>query len=446
MKKRLILINPANEVSKGLRLRRQSLQPPLGLAIVAALTPEDWHIRIIDENFSKFRYREADLVGITAFSSNVYRAYQIADEYRQKGIPVVLGGIHATLMPEEAMNHVDVVVTGEAEMVWKDVLRDFGLGQLKRRYDGLLDELGGYPLPRHDLFHPAYIFGAVQTTRGCPMNCDFCSVPVMNGFKYRERPVPEILDELEIIPQKLIYFVDDNMIGYSARSRDHVMELFRGIIDRGIKKEWFAYVSINIADHEEIIKLAAKAGCKMFLIGIESESETQLAESNKKLNIKAGRKKIHSMLRLMHKYGINALGTFIFGFDSDSPDDIRKRVRFMKWSSFDVAQATVLTPFPGTRLFDRWQKEGRILSQNFPFNWQYYQGLDVVYSPAGMSPETLSSLMKNYSIKLYSYPVILFSFLRTFWNTRNWRTAVWALQTNLTYHANSREQKVTVVK
>jgi radical SAM superfamily enzyme YgiQ (UPF0313 family) len=227
-KKRLLLINPGNPYKKGLAIRRESLQPPLGLGIIAALTSSDWSIRILDENFKTFKYREADLVGITALTATASRAYEIAAEFRAKGIPTVIGGVHATLMPEEAAKYVDTVVTGEAENIWGTLLADFSAGTLKKRYTGTLPDLSKTPIPRHDLFHPGYIFAAVQATRGCPLNCDFCSVPALSGHMHRLRDVKDILDELESLPHRMIYFVDEQPHRNLPEAREHALRFSKG--------------------------------------------------------------------------------------------------------------------------------------------------------------------------------------------------------------------------
>jgi radical SAM superfamily enzyme YgiQ (UPF0313 family) len=441
-KKRLLLINPNNPYKKGLAIRRESLQPPLGLGIIAALTPSDWSIRILDENFKSFKFREADLVGITALTATAARAYEIAAEFRAKGIPTVIGGVHATLMPDEAANYTDTVVTGEAENIWGTILSDFTSGNLKKRYNGTLPDLSTSPIPRHDLFHPGYIFAAVQATRGCPLNCDFCSVPTLSGHMHRLRDVKDILDELESIPHRLIYFVDDNLIGTSREAREHAIALFRGMIERKLNKEWFAYASLNVADYEEVIELAAKSGCRIFLIGIEAEKPEQLEEANKKMNLKIGPENYGGVVRILHKHGICALGTFIYGLDHDTPEDLKARTRYMLRSPFDMTQGTILTPFPGTRLFDRLQAEGRILCTKFPEDWKYFQGMDIVYQPKQMSPDVLAENMNQAVHSLYSRRQIVYSMLRTLWNTRKLTPALWSYNTNLNYRKISFESEI----
>jgi radical SAM superfamily enzyme YgiQ (UPF0313 family) len=181
--------------------------------LVAALTPKDWTVEIVDENFAPFEYRKADLVGLTAFTATVNRAYEISGLYRKHGVATVMGGIHASMMPDEAMKYADAVVACEAESVWPQVIADFEAGKLQEVYNGELLGLKEMPQPRRDLFHSGYMFGSIQTSRGCPMDCEFCSVTAFNGNRYRKRPMEDVLDELQNIPQKRVFFIDDNIIG-----------------------------------------------------------------------------------------------------------------------------------------------------------------------------------------------------------------------------------------
>ena len=212
--KKFVLVNPVNPARVGLTVNKSSRFPPIGLGIIASLTPVSWDVKLIDENWEPFTYQEADLVGITAFTASANRAYEIASLYRQQGVPVVMGGIHASMCPDEALRFVNAVVIGEAEAVWSKVLADIEAGCLQQRYQGEWPDLSGVPCPRRDLFHPGYMFASVQTSRGCPMDCEFCSVTAFNGRRYRRRPTEEVLAELETIPQKMLFFVDDNIIGY----------------------------------------------------------------------------------------------------------------------------------------------------------------------------------------------------------------------------------------
>lgn len=440
--KRLLLINPANTYRKGYLLRRESKQAPLGLGMVAALTPPDWKVNIWDENFREFRFREADFVGITAVTASVNRAYEIAAAYRDKGIPVVLGGIHVSSLPDEAMDYADSIVIGEAEGIWEQVIRDFEAGTLKKRYQASLCDMKHIPAARHDLFHPGYLFASIQTSRGCPMDCDFCSVPAFNGNQYRLRDVDRVLDEIESVQNPMLYFVDDNLIGYNKKAEEHAAELFEGMIRRKMKKEWFAQASLNIAEKPEILKLAARSGCRMLLIGIEAEVESALESTNKRLNLRMGVNSYKAAYRTLHRHGINTLGAFIYGMESDSVEAIRKRTDYILDSSVDVTQASVMTPLPGTKFYRKMKDEGRILCRNFPRDWQHFHFTDVVFAPRGMTPKELAESVGEAYGRIASLGEIRRRFFRTWWNTKSLRSAVWAWNSNLNYRALAGEKNV----
>ena len=439
--KRLLLINPANPYRKGYLLRRESKIAPLGLGIIASLTPGNWKVRIWDENFRPFQFREADLVGITAVTATVNRAYEIAARYREKNIPVVMGGIHVSFLQEEATRYADSVVIGEAEGAWPEVVKDFESGRLRNTYPSASSDLKGIPQARHDLFHPGYLFAPIQTSRGCPMDCDFCSVPAFNGNRYRLRDPEAILGEIESVDKPLLYFVDDNIIGYNTTAEEHAVRIFEGMIRRGIRKEWFAQASLNIAAKEEILKLAARSGCRMLLVGMESEDPAALASSNKQLNLKMGTGYYREACRKLHRYGINMLGAFIFGMESDTAGSIRRRTGYICRSAVDVTQASVLTPLPGTKLFRKLEEEGRILCQRFPGDWQHFHFSDVVFRPAHMTAEELARETDRSYRRVTGMGYLCMRFVRTLWNTRSLRSAVWAWKTNLNYRKVAREKK-----
>ena len=248
-KRILVLVNPVNPNKTGLTVNESSRFPPLGLGIIAALTPDSYQVILIDENIEPFKFIPGDLVGITAFTSSANRAYEIAGIYRKAGIPVVMGGIHASMASEEAGHYADSIVTGEAEGVWRGLLNDFEHGALKPRYEGIAGDLTGSVVPRRELFSPKYLFASVQTSRGCPMDCYFCSVSPFNGRKYRQRPVEEVLDELESIPQDFVFFVDDNILGYGEGAEERAIGLFKGMVMRKMGKSWFCQASINFGDN-----------------------------------------------------------------------------------------------------------------------------------------------------------------------------------------------------
>jgi radical SAM superfamily enzyme YgiQ (UPF0313 family) len=433
MKRKLILINPVNPRRVGLTVNPSSRFPPLGLGIVAALTPDDWSVKIIDENFERFSYEEADLVGLTAFTASVSRAYEIAEIYRKQGIKTVLGGIHASMLPDEALHYVDSVVIGEAEAIWPQVIGDFGCGNLKKVYRTGFLELHDMPKPRHDLFHPGYMFGVIQTARGCPMDCDFCSVTAFNGHRYRQRPVDEVLDELEIIPKKMVFFVDDNIIGYGKVAADRALAIFRGMIERRIKKEWFCQASMNFADEDEVLRCAAKSGCRMVFLGVEAESDDALGETNKKLNLKIGVDQYEKVFRRINRHGIAVLGAFIYGMDSDTPSALRRRTSYILGSALDVMQTTYLTSLPGTRLYNRLKEQGRLLYTDFPGDWVKYDMTQVTHHPLLMEPHELKQAMAESNRRLYNRCTLYSKFFKTWYATRNFTTAMWAYSSNRNY-------------
>ncbi len=434
-KRRLLLINPANTYRKGYLLRRQSKQAPLALGILAALTPSNWSVKILDENFKEFQYREADLVGITAVTASINRAYEIAKIYHGKGIPVVIGGIHASALPDEAAQYADSVVIGEAEGVWSRLLLDFENENLQRIYQSGLSDINHVPPARHDLFHPGYLFASIQTSRGCPMDCEFCSVPSFNGNKYRLRDPEAVLDEIASVPHPMLYFVDDNIIGYNKVAEDHAAAIFEGMIRRNLKKEWFAQTSLNIFEKPELLNLAKRSGCRMLLIGIEAENAEALKDSNKKVNLRLGVDNYRKAFRMIHRQGIVVLGAFIYGMDSDDPQSLKNRTKYILSSSVDVTQASVMTPLPGTRLYEKFKKEGRLLGKSFPRDWQHFHFSDVVFQPVKMTPMELAKSTDQAYHEICSMASIRKKFLRTLWNTKSLRSAVWAWNSNLNYRS-----------
>jgi len=261
---RLYLINPNNPLVSLANIResrwnRYRVWKPLGLLVLAGLTPPEWEITVIDENVRAADYAampRPDLVGITAFTSQASRAYEVARQFRRRGVSVVMGGIHATMCTEEALRHVDSVVTGEAESVWATALEDARRGRLRRTYAGEHVDLADVPPARHDLLAEGYAFGSIQTTRGCPLNCSFCSVSAFNGTRYRHRPIAGVIEELKAIREKWVLVVDDNLIGTSAAHIARAKELFRAMIQAGPGKKWIAQVTINMADDDELLTLA----------------------------------------------------------------------------------------------------------------------------------------------------------------------------------------------
>jgi radical SAM superfamily enzyme YgiQ (UPF0313 family) len=338
------------------------------------------------------------------------------------------------MLPEEALTYFDTVVNGEAENIWGQLIQDFEAGQMKREYKGSFQAMLNSPKPRIELYNPRYSFGSIQATRGCPMKCDFCSVHIFNGSAYRPRPVKDVVDEFLLIPQTSVYFVDDNLIGYSKSSTKRIKEICKGIIKADVKKKWFCTTSMNVGQDEELLELMAAAGCKMIFLGIESELIDQLGAVNKTMNIKIGIDNYTKVYDALHKQGIAVLGAFIFGLESDTAESIRNRTDYILNSGIDAVQSTILTPLPGTPLFNRMQKEGRLLYTNFPEDWERYSFTEVVFKPKNMEAKELEEVIQESWKRLYSKKAISRKFMDTLKATRDPDTAKWALGANYQYH------------
>lgn len=376
---RLYLINPKNPLVSLANVRESRwnhyrVWKPLGLLVLAALTPPEWEIRIIDENLDTPDYSampRPDLVGITAFTSQASRAYEIAASFRNIGVKVVMGGIHATACSEEALRYVDAVVSGEAESVWGAVLDDVHNDTLKKTYTGDHLDLAEVPAARHDLLATGYAFGSIQTTRGCPLNCSFCSVSAFNGTRYRHRPIANVIDELKSIPEKWVLVVDDNLIGLSDAHVARAKELFLAMIRADLRKKWICQATINVADDDELLSLAAQAGCCGVFIGFESPTAEGLAEVGKKFNVLKGRD-FPASIRRIHRHNILVVGSFIMGLDADKPGIGQRIAEAASGYGVDILNALFLTPLPGTRLWDQMKAEDRIAARQFPTDWRYY--------------------------------------------------------------------------
>jgi len=385
--KKLLLVNPAqhNRTNLAAILRL----PPASLAYLAALTPSDWQLRMIDENVESFDFEDADLVALTAYTCNAPRAYEISHEYGRRGIKTVMGGVHASVLPEEAGRFVDSVVIGEAETVWHEVLSDFEKHEMRPSYRGERASLSDMVRPNRDVYPRGYRLLSVETSRGCPNDCEFCSVPAFYGRTHRQRPVEDVLDELESLKAKLFFFTDDNLLGYGKQAEERAIRLFRGMIERGIKKRWGCYVGIDFANNPEVMKYAKKAGCLGVFIGFESVNEEALEVMHKVRNLRVGVRNYREMVRRMHDHGVGVLGSFVIGNDGDKKDVFERTTEFILGSDIDAIQLSILNPFPGTRLYDRLQQEGRLLRTDYPNDWKHYDFMEVLFKPRHMTPEEL---------------------------------------------------------
>ena len=437
---RLYLINPCNPLVsivkvKESRWNRYRVWKPLSLMVLAGLTPPEWEISIVDENFGVPDYPSMprpDLVGITAFTSQANRAYEVAAHFRHLGVPVVMGGIHATMCLDEAMERVDSVVTGEAEGVWPQVLADARRGCLRRRYDGGFAEIGSIPAARHDLLAAGYACGAIQTTRGCPLNCSFCSVTAFNGAHYRMRSIGDIVREFRLIREKRVLLVDDNLVGTRPEHIARAKDLFRAMAQANLGKEWFAQTTINFADDEELLGLAAKAGCRGVFIGFESPTPEGLRELGKKFNLLKGRD-FRASVRRIQRHGILVVGSFIIGLDVDEPGIGKRIAEAASQYGVDNLNALFLTPLPGTRLWDRMKAEDRIALDTFPEDWKYYTLTFPVARYKHLSLDGISDEMLSCDRTFYSMPRILRRIWGNLWGRRQ---PLIALVGNLSYRNN----------
>lgn len=402
---KLSLINPErNPEQKGdffdFRFEKRILNQigliPLALPTIAGATPDDVETRIIDEQVEEINFdEEVDIVGIGAMTPKISRAYEIADEFRQRGVKVVLGGIHASMLPHEAAQHADCVVVGEADHVWKDVIADYKKGKMNKFYNSeRYPELTEIKAPRYDLLKiERYVVNQVQTTRGCPYDCDFCSVKVFSGEKFRPKTTEQVITEIEKLNThyeidvfgnklklpKTLFFADDNIIG----NRKSAKQLFEALIPLKIS-EWYCQASINVGKDKEMLDLMKAAGCQQMVVGIESVNPETLKGFNKKVN------KVDEFYENIHNIqsaGIKVLGSFILGSDNDDESIFEKTVKFIRENNLIFNMVSILTPLPGTRLFDQFESEGRILHKN----WKHFDFETVCFKPKNMSAETLEN-------------------------------------------------------
>ena len=392
---RLELIVPATQ--ENIRRRKKGLIPPLGLAMVAAVTPPEIEVSLTDENVTDIDFqKEIDLVGITALTVTAPRAYEIADNFRARGAKVILGGAHPSVLPEEASQHADAVVIGEAEGIWPSLINDFKESKLKRVYrQSERPSLVNLPIPRRDLFAKGayYVTNTISTTRGCPYSCSFCSVTSLFGRAIRCRPVEEVLREIETLNQKeFIVFVDDNIVG----NPKYAEELFHALIPYKIK--WVSQASVTVAKNDELLKLAAASGCLDLFIGFETLSPANLAAVGKKVNTVD---EYETVVKKIHSHGIAIHGFFILGLDEDDEEVFERTLHFAQKMRLESAQFAWPVPYPGTAFYESLDKTGRIVTKD----WAQYES-NVVFEPRLMSREVLHQRRDWVWRKFYSLPSI----------------------------------------
>ncbi|MFC2093383.1 radical SAM protein [Bacteroidota bacterium] len=413
---KLFLINPTRgKNSKGdfwdfkfeKRILGQTSLIPLSLPTVAGATPKDIETTIIDEKVDEINFDEkVDIVGIGAMTPNITRAYEIADEFRKRGVTVVMGGIHASMMPDEALKHADSVVIGEADCLWRQVINDFKEGKLQKSYRFTsYPELEDISAPRYDLVKSEkYVINQVQTSRGCPFDCDFCSVKAFSGQQFRLKNIEQVVEEIKsLYPNyvinilgydlklpKTLLFADDNIIGNKSYSR----KLFKAIMPLKLS-DWYCQSSINVGRDNEMLSMMKEAGCQSMIIGIESVNPETLMGMDKKIN-KVD--EYYECIYNIQSHGIKVLGSFVLGSDAEDDSIFEKTVKFIKENNLIYNMINILTPLPGTRLFERLESEDRILHKD----WERYNFESVCFKPKQMSVETLAEGRRWVNKEIYA--------------------------------------------
>lgn len=361
--------------------RKSMRYMPLTLTTLAALVPPEMEpeFTLVDEGIQDVDFDlDVDLVGISIITGSSARGYEIADAYRKRGIPVVLGGPHPTLLPAEASEHADAVVVGYAEKTWPQLLRDFAAGSMQRLYEPVLPyDLSGLPLPRRDLL-PARRYATeytIEATRGCAHNCEFCVVPT--AWKgYYTRPVNEVVDEIRAMGSRRLLFLDLDMISDVEYSK----ELFTALIP--LKLQWGGLTTTKIVWDEELLDLIARSGCRALLLGLESVERGSLMEMHKGFNT---REDPRDVIRRLHERRIAIMGCFALGLDHDDKSVFERTAELVIETGVELPRFAIITPFPSTPLYKRFEAEGRILTRD----WTLYDAQHVVFQPAQMTPEEL---------------------------------------------------------
>lgn len=367
--------------------------PPLSLCYLAALTPGKHDVAIIDENFEEVKLDgDEDLIGISVYTPMANRAYELCKEVRLKTrAKIVLGSYHVSMLPKEALKYCDAVVVGEAEGLWENVLQDAEKGKLKKVYQHSdLPCLDFLPIPKRVLLNKyQYFCDTIQTSRGCPIGCNFCIIHKFLGQKTRVRPIEKVREELFSIKKEHLGIVDDNIVG----NIEYASNIFKLLSEFDF--HWFTQASVHIAKNDYLLKLAAESGCDALFIGFESINQDSLMEAHKFTN---KMEEYKMLIKKIHDWGIGVEGAFVFGFDSDKKDIFRRTMNFCNENELEMAQFTALTPLPGTELFKKMKDENRI----FTFNWNYYDVLHPVFTPKSMKAHELFEGVLNCWSEFYS--------------------------------------------
>ena len=395
---RIALLSPKGPLyrHRGGIFRKSLRYPPLTLPTLAALIPDDveHELCLFDEGIEDIPEDiDVDLIGITVITGNARRSYELAKRFRARGIAVVLGGPHVTLVPDDAAPHADAVVVGYAEDTWPQLLRDFVSGNLQQRYVQAPNlSLAGRPWARRDLMNggryaKTHVF---EATRGCVHRCDFCVVPFAWGRKPYQKPVAEVIDEIRSTGARRAIFIDLNLVA----DKNYASELFAALIP--LRIQWGGLATSLLARDEKLLDLCAQSGCIGLLVGFESISDVGLKDIHKGFNTPT---LYAEWIRRFHAHGIAVNGTFVFGLDSDTSDVFDRTAQFVIDTAIDLPRFAILTPFPGTALFNRLESEGRMLTKD----WELYDGQHVVFQPKQMTIEQLQRGNSKVWRKVYSY-------------------------------------------
>ncbi len=369
--------------------------PIITLPYLAAITPDKYSVKLVNENYEEIDFnQDVDIVGITCYTMTAPRVYEIADEFRRRGKTVILGGYHPTAMPDEAKQHADSVVKGMAEITWPKALDDFEKGRLQPIYerDHSFD-ISKVPKLRRDLILHNPFLGAIQTTRGCSNECEFCAISSFCGNMIKQRPIKDVVEEIKSMPNKMFIFHDPHL----TLHRKYAIELFKEMIKQKVNKGWVANGTANIlgAVDEEFLNLARKSGCTEWFVGFESVSQEALNNIKKTHNKVSDFKK---MIKRVHNHGMTIQGGIIFGFDEDTIDIFDTTIDTINDWGLDVLEVNILTPYPGTPLFERLESENRILTRD----WSKYNQVEVVFKPKKMTPEELFEGARKVAKDFYS--------------------------------------------
>jgi len=367
---------------------------PLMISTLKALTPPDVETYLFDDRIEGIDYSiDVDMVAVSVETYTASRAYRIAAKFRQRNIPVVMGGYHVTAVPDEAAEHADCVITGNAESVWKTVLADFQNNKLQKRYDG--ERGGSPPMPDNSVYGiKKYLpLSLIETGRGCPNHCEFCAITCFYHAKYIPRSIDDIVNEIKLAKNKFVFFIDDNL----SANRSHLMSLCEAI--RPLKIKWTSQVSLAVAKDDELLRAMRKSGCQVLLIGFESLDQKNLDQMNKSWNYKLGER--DELVRKIHKAGIGIYATFVFGFDADNGETFEDTIKFAMKHKFFFAAFNHLLPFPGTPLYERLRETGRLLYEKWWLKEGYRYG-DIPYRPLKISHEELKEKCASVRRKFFS--------------------------------------------